>query len=260
MPGNSNFKVFNENFLDAQTDGDYLAETQRVNGLTAGIAKTKMHNKLFRQTSIMVAAIAQVMANQGAVVSDGDLAALVSVIQSSFETPVGAQNKVNVHASKTDNPHVVTASQTGAIPAAQKGAAGGVGTLDAYGNPVQKSYVTGTYTGNGASSRSIPLGFAPSAVYVCSQRGGAGDNNYWSASYEGGLALPGSPVRSGVTQSYPNGGSVLTPCNDLLVNINGNSFYVYYNEEDTSSGSSNSWWNYMATNRSGTVYNYIAFK
>ena len=86
MPGSSNFKVFNESFLDAQSDGDYLAETQRVSGLTNGIAKTKVHNKLFRQTSIMVAAIAQVMANQGAVVSDGDLAALVSVIQGAFET------------------------------------------------------------------------------------------------------------------------------------------------------------------------------
>ena len=37
------------------------------------------------------------------------------------------------HADATNNPHVVTAAQTGAIPANQKGAASGVATLDASG-------------------------------------------------------------------------------------------------------------------------------
>ena len=174
MPGSSNFKVFNESFLEAQSDGEYLGETQRVSGLTNGIAKTKMHNKLFRQVSIMVAAIAQFIANQGAVVSDGDLAALVSVIQDSFETPVGAQDKVDVvqgnlvthsevSASETVNAHVelATADETTAgtdntkavhpagvkavtdllIPFTQKGVANGIPTLDSSGKIVQTASV-----------------------------------------------------------------------------------------------------------------------
>lgn len=94
--GSSNFQVFNEGFANVETDAEYLAETQRINGLVSGIAKTRMHNKLFRQTSVMTAALAQFMANAGQTVSDNDLAALVSVIQGSIETPVGSQAKANV--------------------------------------------------------------------------------------------------------------------------------------------------------------------
>lgn len=76
MAGSSNFKVFNETFTNAQSDADYTAETQRTGGLLNGMAKTAMHNKLFRQLSIMVAAVGQFIANLGGNASDVDLPAL----------------------------------------------------------------------------------------------------------------------------------------------------------------------------------------
>ena len=122
MPGSSNFLVFNPtNTLNTDSDGEYLAEIQRIGGLQDGIAKTAMHNKFYRQVSIMVAALAQFMADAGQAVSDNDLAALISVIHDSIETPAGAQGKadavqdnVDVHAgesaSETAKGHVELAT------------------------------------------------------------------------------------------------------------------------------------------------------
>ncbi|WP_459997297.1 hypothetical protein, partial [Paradesulfitobacterium aromaticivorans] len=85
MPGSTNFLVFNPtDVANTQDDATYTAETQRTGGLQNGIAKTAMHNKLFRQVTVMVAAIAQYMANQGQTVSDADASALTTVIQNSF--------------------------------------------------------------------------------------------------------------------------------------------------------------------------------
>jgi len=90
LPGSSNFLVFNPtNTENTDSDGAYLAEIQRTGGLQNGIAKTAMHNKFYRQVSVMVAAIAQFMADKGQVVVDNDLASLVSVIKYSLEPPSG---------------------------------------------------------------------------------------------------------------------------------------------------------------------------
>ena len=51
----------------------------------------------------------------------------------------------------------------------------------------------GSYTGDGAESRNIELGFPPKAVYLCSQSGRAGAM-YGSGFTYGGLAMPGKPV------------------------------------------------------------------
>ncbi len=53
--------------------------------------------------------------------------------------------------------------------------------------------VTGTYEGNGAASRAIPLDFAPRAVLVCTQAGLTYSPNA-SGYMFGGLALPGKPA------------------------------------------------------------------
>ena len=52
----------------------------------------------------------------------------------------------------------------------------------------------GTYTGDGAATRVIELGFTPKLVFVCDKIGHtvtSGNNAY---SYYGGLALAGAPV------------------------------------------------------------------
>ena len=90
MAGSSNFKVFNESLSNAQSDADYLSETQRTGGLTNGIAKTAMHNKLFRQVSIMAAAIGKFISDKGNVASDEDVEALTSAFADSVASgPAG---------------------------------------------------------------------------------------------------------------------------------------------------------------------------
>ncbi|MDQ7094229.1 hypothetical protein REC12_11575 [Desulfosporosinus sp. PR] len=86
MAGSTNFLVFNPtDTSNTDTDIEYLAETQRTSGLQNGIAKTRMHNKFYRQTSVMVAALAQFMANQGQTVSDDNVNALVTAITNTFD-------------------------------------------------------------------------------------------------------------------------------------------------------------------------------
>lgn len=90
MPGSHNFLVFNPDDTDnTDSDSTYLAQTQRLNGLRDGVGITSMHNKLFRQVSVMVAALAQFMANQGQTVSDNDVNALTTVITNTIATQTG---------------------------------------------------------------------------------------------------------------------------------------------------------------------------
>lgn len=94
----------------------------------------------------------------------------------------------------------------------------------------------GTYTGNGAASRTISLNFTPKAVFVCTQWG---ETSYYSpGSYYGygGLALEGHPAQL----SYSAGGE--TTVTDLIIIIDrgfqvvctvaqGTKAYSNYNKE-----------------------------
>jgi hypothetical protein len=108
MPGTNNFKVFNENFLNAQSDGDYLTETQRVDGLSNGMARTTMHNKMFRQWSVMVTALANFIAAQEQNASDIDLAALTQAITDAIKAAAPS-------ASSTVDDTVVATGNTAAV-------------------------------------------------------------------------------------------------------------------------------------------------
>lgn len=104
---------------------------------------------------------------------------------------------------------------------------------------------SGTYTGNGASSQNIALGFAPSAIIVTDDRGGTyvgeeGGRYY----YCGGIAVKGKPL-NGVT----NLGAPFT-----VLSVYDNGFVAYYREVNGSS------YIYVAnTNRNDNLYYYIAF-
>ena len=97
-----------------------------------------------------------------------------------------------------------------------------------------KSGVTfGTYTGNGAASRTISLGFTPKAVYTCTRSGLAGalTGSYYTY---GGLAFPGNPVKcynNTAAVEVVEGGFTVRQTND-----------------------------YDRVNYNGTVYHYIAFR
>ncbi len=82
----SNFKVFAESVTDAniETDNEYEVDTQRVSGVVPGIAVPKMHNKLYKQSTIMAAAIAQVIVQAGLNALDSDYSGLVANLRQAF--------------------------------------------------------------------------------------------------------------------------------------------------------------------------------
>lgn len=88
--------------------------------------------------------------------------------------------------------------------------------------------VTGVYTGDGAESRTINLGFKPKAVMVCMDGVLMRSGQY----YYGGLALDGHPVKRN---------------DDTAVEIVSTGFAVHES-------------NYVSANHSSSVYHYIAFK
>lgn len=85
--GSNNFLVFDENQANMVDDVTYAALDYRANGARQGVAPSNVHNKLFYQTSIMAAALGQLLANRGYTVSDADFDALVAVLGNLADGP-----------------------------------------------------------------------------------------------------------------------------------------------------------------------------
>ena len=83
---NSNFKIFAESVPAANvlSDNEYNVNTQRINGVAPGLASARLHNKFYKQVSMMATAIAQVLVEQGQDALDTDYAALVASLRKSF--------------------------------------------------------------------------------------------------------------------------------------------------------------------------------
>jgi hypothetical protein len=65
-----NIQLFDQNNVNMLSDSDYTSNTQRFNGVTNGIAQPALHNKLFRQTSTVAYAWAQVGDQEGDTLTD----------------------------------------------------------------------------------------------------------------------------------------------------------------------------------------------
>lgn len=89
----SNFKVFAEGVSpeNIQSDNEYETDTQRVSGVVPGIAVPSLHNKIYKQATIMAAAIAQVIVQAGFDAMDDDYTGLVSNLRKTF---VGSVNSI----------------------------------------------------------------------------------------------------------------------------------------------------------------------
>ncbi len=105
----SNFKVFAESVTDAniESDNEYETDTQRVSGVVPGIAVPKMHNKLYKQSTIMTAAIAQVIVQAGLNALDSDYSGLVANLRQTFAGSVNgikpnAQGDIDISSLLTD--------------------------------------------------------------------------------------------------------------------------------------------------------------
>ena len=82
----SNFRVFAEGVAEnnIESDNEYETDTQRVSGVVPGIAVPKMHNKLYKQSTVMAAALAQVIVQAGLDALDSDYSGLVSNLRKTF--------------------------------------------------------------------------------------------------------------------------------------------------------------------------------
>jgi len=152
------------------------------------------------------------------------------------ETTAGTDNTRAVH------PLGLKSATNLLIPLSQKGVASGVGSLDSSGHPVEKSFISGSYTGDGSASRLINLGFTPSAVLIFPTGGIWHINSYYSDS---GLAVQNSPA-----------GSVAADDSlfHFLVAVTTGGFYVGYHSWYVSTT-----WS-ISNNSTGNTYNYIAFR
>ena len=103
MAGTNNFLVFNEanNSSNTMSDADYLADLYRLNGLIPMIADPNAHNKMFRQWSIMVTALANIIASMNYNASDSDLSTLEANLKSAIEDV--AEAKVDSRISTLEN-------------------------------------------------------------------------------------------------------------------------------------------------------------
>ena len=103
MAGTNNFLVFNEanNPTSTMSDADYLADLYRLNGLIPMIADPNAHNKMFRQWSIMVTALANIIASMNYNASDSDLTDLTDNLKSAIEDV--AEAKVDSRISTLEN-------------------------------------------------------------------------------------------------------------------------------------------------------------
>lgn len=80
----TNFKVFAESSTDIISDAEYEVDGQRINGVEPGLAKSKLHNKIYKQASVMAAAIAQVITERGFDAMDDDYTGLVESLRQAF--------------------------------------------------------------------------------------------------------------------------------------------------------------------------------
>lgn len=72
----NNFKIFDQNKVNMQSDTDYTNNTQRLNGVQQGIASSSLNNKALYQASTMNAAIAGFMNDNGQDATDTNLLTL----------------------------------------------------------------------------------------------------------------------------------------------------------------------------------------
>lgn len=90
MPEN-NFMIFNESFkeIDTMNDSEYQAATQRQKGVASGVADRRLHNKFYRQASIMVKSLANFIEAQGQDATDEDESVLLDSLQNAFSAFIG---------------------------------------------------------------------------------------------------------------------------------------------------------------------------
>ena len=134
----TNFVQFNTSKNNMQNDHQYQSNNTRINGLTTGLADSKLHNKLFYQLSTLSTAIASFINNKGYDANDDNISTLTTnltnalkgnVYESMTATSSGGGyhiNELGISGLKTGNNWYVNLGktygnmiiQTGVLPTA----------------------------------------------------------------------------------------------------------------------------------------------
>jgi len=82
----TNFRVFNEEMNPDRTfsDAEYDVATQRHGGVIPGMALSRLHNKLYRQSTAMAKAIADLLVAQGIDCMDNDVPTITTGIETAI--------------------------------------------------------------------------------------------------------------------------------------------------------------------------------
>lgn len=84
MAGTNNFIPFDSTGTNMTADAAYATNAATLAGMTIGVADPAVFNKAVHQATIMAAALAGIAADNGASVSDADLATLKTAMNSLF--------------------------------------------------------------------------------------------------------------------------------------------------------------------------------
>lgn len=158
----NNFLPWGDNAGNIMDGADYEASTQRTDGVELGLADPALHNRLYRQVTLMAAALGQVIADSGLDATDSNMAGLVQAIKQVFFAVVP-----------------VDKGGTGATDAA--GARQNLGALATSGGPITGYLQFGTmsnglewFTANGTQFHLRP--YTPDNLFQITVKGPGTDN------------------------------------------------------------------------------------
>lgn len=127
----NNFLVFDEQAKTIMSDANYKIATQRLGGVTPGIADPTLHNKLYRQASIMATAVAQMVANNSYDATDEDVDTLAQNIQNAILNIIKVQFKGTIKDTTTPTDTGSIETLAGGLAAQIKAILGSSGWKDA---------------------------------------------------------------------------------------------------------------------------------
>ena len=112
----TNFKLFDENKTNMMSDTEYNINTQRLNGVQAGIASSQLQNKTLHQTSLVAYSLAQIMMQNGYDANDSAaVSAFVgnmsnSLLQKVLDKATSAEAKAGTITNKWISPATMKAA------------------------------------------------------------------------------------------------------------------------------------------------------
>ena len=114
----NNFLPWGDNAGNIMDGADYEASTQRTDGVELGLADPALHNRLYRQVTLMAAALGQVIADNGLDATDSNMADLVRAIKNVFfaVVPVSGGGTGADNAAGARENLGVTPQNIGALP------------------------------------------------------------------------------------------------------------------------------------------------